>query len=103
MKIFIEFILIKVHLQKEVKKCNFKQHSKKIARQLQVCKAEFSACKKYEDESIPVISYCAVSEEKLLAAAKLITSKLSMIDMAMNKSDRIKENKEMQKIYVTYH
>ena len=50
-----------------------------------------------------MISYCAVSEEKLLAAAKLITSKLSMIDMAMNKSDRIKENKEMQKIYVTYH
>ena len=47
----------------------------------------FSECKKYEDASIPIISYCAVTKEKLLTTAKILKRKMNLVNTAMKDTE----------------
>ena len=48
-----------------------------------------SKCKKFEDQSIPVIAFCGLTEDKLLGSAKILRQKLFFVNKMMNKTDEI--------------
>merc|ERR1719500_1593746 len=69
-------------LATEIRTCQLSSQSKAMVLQLKYCKANFSACKTAEDDSLKAISACSVSTSGQVAKAAALTANIAGVTAA---------------------
>ena len=72
-----------------IKSCSLSSASKLTAVDNKYCRGNFSACRRYEDESIGVLAACGRTAESLLLTAKKLKYNFSILGNVMERTHRL--------------
>jgi len=72
-----------------VKKCDISSENKKVTEAHKLCKSNFSACKKIEDEAVSYIYACSQSASDLKAKAAAVKKNIDALTAAKKKTETL--------------
>lgn len=76
-------------LAKKIKTCSLTAETNDMKAALNICKANFTVCRKYEDDVISAISSCSKSTKQLIQQVKALTDNSNAITKTINKTSSL--------------
>ena len=84
-----------------IKSCSLSKAAKLTAVDNKYCRANFSACRKYEDASIGAIAACGKSTESLLLTAKRLKANFVILGNVMERTKRLFLSPNLHKMHAS--
>merc|ERR1719412_132905 len=83
---------------KVIQNCSLKTETDAMKTSMNLCKGNFSVCRKYEDDVVTAISSCAKTSNELLLQAQALTANAAAITSAITKTSSLASSRRRERI-----